>query len=699
MGITTSVVVSVSKGIIPTITPRPRYSIRNTTPVMPKKSAWYYQYRRRMRALEGNPIRDVRDRPGDRHRDGYHQDYNEGTRGKQPSKWERRHVVGWDGEGANLPSGEHVYNLLSNSQGHVLVDMKGLDTIEVFDFMLEHSREDDINVIYGGSYDVNMILRDLPRSRLEDLWKNGNTNWKDYRIFYANRKKFTIQLVEKGKVIKSFVLWDVIGYFQAPFVLACEKWLGDLPILKEIQKMKDQRSTFKSENIEDIIQYNRTECKLLVLLCESLFSSLDECDIKLQRYDGAGSIAAAMLRKNSIQKYKGKQPKLLTQVAQCGYSGGRIEAVKCGTTIKPTSIYRHDINSAYPSGALWLPDYTGATWEISDEWDGSTNSIVEVEWDFEYDEPFYPLWYRDDFGGISYPRAGRGWYWGAEIKNLYKYHGDDFQVLHAYNCTLASDYQPFHFIEDYYRMRREFKERESMASESLKLGLNSLYGKLVQQAGYREGRIPSYHQLLWGGQITANTRAKLYDVAMQAPADVISFATDAVFSTKRLDVDEGTGLGQWTVDTFQGMTIVQAGVYFLDRDGKWSDKYRGFDKGSLDREKIIQCWKDKTPYEATLTRFIGLGSALNSSDFGIWRTWRTEPRSLDIYPTGKRIAGSDKRYATGLRTTKPQPNITPGVLSRPYKIAWLDGVREGGTERVNGIPLEVLVDEYEDGNL
>lgn len=654
-----------------------------------------------LRTIAGKPIVDKR--KGDRHKPGY-------IRKKQPprpyvkraSKWERRSIVAWDGEGANLDSGEHVYNLLANSNGDYILDHEGLSTLQIFEFFMEYSNEDSINVVFGGSYDINMILKDIPREVLYRLWTSGKCYWKNYRIIWATRKKFTVQLIStKNRVIKTFILWDVIGYFQSSFVVACQRWLGDLDVLKDIQSMKIQRSSFKSEDIDDIIEYNRKECLLLVILMTRLFESIDEAELQLMRYDGAGSIAAAILMKNEVKKYKGKIPASVNRQAQYAYSGGRIEAVKCGTTTKPTKIYRYDINSAYPYACLSLPSYVGATWKKEREWDGSTNSLVCIKYHFVKDAPFYPLWYRDNHGSISYPQNGYGVYWGAEVENLYKYYEQDvdFQVLWSINCTLDDNTKPFAFNLELFELRKKFKDEGSMASESLKLGMNSEYGKLVQQAGYREGRIPTYHQLLWGGQITAFTRARLFDAAMQSPKDVISFATDAVFTTKSLDLTIGNELGQWTEDEFQGITIVQAGVYFLDNTTNWQEKFRGFDKGSLDREKIVKCWEEGTDYEATLTRFVGLGSSLAATDFTVWRTWRTDSRSLDIRPTGKRIAGSRTDYHKGLRVTKACPNITPDIISAPYPIEWIDGVKPSAKQVVNGVPLEVLVDEEEDGIL
>ena len=234
---------------------------------------------------------------------------------KYQSRFDRRKIVAWDGEGANLPTGKHVYNLLANSRGLYLVNHTGLSTDECFQFMLGSSTGREINVVFVGSYDVNMILRDVPEDRLRGLWKEGRCTWNQYEIFYSHRKRFAVyENVHTKKRKRSFVLWDVFGYFQSSFVKACRKWLGEdfagsLLVFDDIEAMKVKRSTFQVETIDSIIKYNYAECQLLVLLVEALFRSMDVAGISLQRYDGAGSIAASLLRKNNILMPKGDDDK------------------------------------------------------------------------------------------------------------------------------------------------------------------------------------------------------------------------------------------------------------------------------------------------------------------------------------------------------------------------------------------------------
>ena len=657
-----------------------------------------------MRMLKDNPLpRDTR--KGDRHKDRHRR---HGKGGRKLTKWQRRKIVAWDGEGANLADGTHVYNLLAYQhrtqdlewEGNHVIRPEGLGTRECFEFFLKHSDPDAINVIFGGSYDVNMMLIEVPPSKLLTLWQDGSVRWGPYKIGYAHRKKFTVgKFVQRGnkKVYKSFVLWDVLGFFQSNFVYACRKWIGESPVLDAIEQMKFQRSDFSNERIEEIVDYNTQECKLLVMLMEQLFKALDEGGIRLIRYDGAGAIAGSLLSSWGVVQHKGEPPDLVNRHAQFAYSGGRIEAPKLGNM--EGDIYRYDINSAYPSGCLTLPSYAGATWDMDLTWNGSHNSMVTVEFNFRDNAPFYPLWYRAHDGSISYPRNGMGVYWGVEIENLREFYeeGKDYTILRAINCNLLDPtVRPFGMLEDVYALRLKFKARGSMASEALKLGMNSIYGKLAQQAGYRGGRIPSYHQLLWAGQITAQTRAKLYKAAMQHPDSVIAFATDAIISTEPFDLPTGKGLGMWTPERFTGLTIVQPGVYWLKDGDEWSSKFRGFDKGSLSRDTIIECWRKGEPYQARLTRFVTLGSALSSKDFyKHWRRWETMPRSLDIMPTGKRVPGNDTCFGERLCATLPVSNLTPDAMSTAYPLLWVEGTTTL-REQIEGVDIRLLEEEWMD---
>lgn len=605
-----------------------------------------------------------------------------------------------------------MYNLLCNSDGAYLSKKEGLSTESIFDFLFSHSDPNAINVVYGGSYDVNMMLGSLTRQQVSMLWEKGHCFYGDYKIIYNHRKKFTLHRYYKvGSRSKHdvFILWDVLGYFQSTFVTACRKWLGDLPILDMIEDMKQDRNNFSVKEFAKILEYCLAECNLLVKMTEALFDAMDEGEIVLDRYDGAGSIAAALLRKYKTAQHRGEPSEEALKWARYAYSGGWIEAMRFGNQ-EDRPIYRNDINSAYPSAAMMLPSYNNASWEVEANWNGLASSLVEVEWHFD-EAPYYPLYFRNRDGSIIHPRTGRGIYYGAEIENLQRYHAGQYKILQACNVRLSDhDTKPFAFIAEVYMLRLLYKSMGSMASEALKLGMNSIYGKLAQQAGYRNGRIPVYHHLLWAGEITSRTRAKLYSASMQNPSAVIAFATDAIISDAPFNLPTGNQLGEWTPEVFNGVTMIQPGVYFLqgertdDNPSGWHDKYRGFDKGAIIRQGVVDAWSQgQSEYLAYLTRFVTMGSALSRKPedfYTYWRTWaQADERKLDLQPGGKRAGVPSVDFATRLCGTLASPNweypdLTP--ISCPFRLEWVTDYDAPDRHVINGVDMRILQQEFEE---
>jgi hypothetical protein len=195
---------------------------------------------------------------------------------------------------------------------------------------------------------------------------------------------------------------------------------------------------------------------------------------------------------------------------------------------------------------------------------------------------------------------------------------------------------------------------------------------------------------------------------MLDPRSVIAFATDAVISTRKLALQRNTGLGGWTHEELSGITIVQAGVYWLKQGDEWLVKYRGFDKGSLDREDVLRCWATAQNYKARLTRFYGMGSAVGLNNFtDYWRVWRTEVRELDLTPGGKRHGGKNTNYHEKLCDTVAMVNhfwhdtwtmpLEKRTMSTPYPIMWglLGDTNFRMMDLGNGMPEDVREAEWE----
>lgn len=642
------------------------------------------------------------------------------------TKWGKRSIVAWDGEGCNLGSNQ-LYVLLANSRGEAIVNRGGLTTVECLSFLTAHAKADDINVIFGGSYDANMWLADLPRTNLAEIWKTGKTRFAHFYITYQWRKRFTVTNTQTNG---SAVIWDVLGFFQTKFVDTVRLWLPEVDVT-EMEAMKEARPTFDLRLLDEIIKYNAEECRLLVRVCENLFAAFDVAGIRLNRYDGAGAIAAALMRARGVQTHKGVLPASVLDAARYSYAGGRIEAPRAGK--HDGRIYRADINSAYPAAIRFLPCLAPGhgRWVHTRPHEEDTFYVSHVRWSYREGQPFYPFFYRTDDGRILFPREGEGWCWNPELQAAlnHKTEQDHVEVLECYAWRSSCNCKVFDWVQELYDQRYEFKkileagDPRGRAELPIKLGINSLYGKMAQQAGWESsGKPPTFHCLPWAGFVTSYTRAKLYDTAMQVPGDVIAFATDAIISTAPLELEVSKQLGDWSLEEFDGIVMVQPGVYFLREVGKdWASdergkgkeaKYRGFDKGTLDRDGILRAWQrgcgdDSCPtsyrhdhYHATCTRFVGAGSALASpSWYHHWRTWRTEPRMLSLEPGGKRRHDprvSLKEYASRLVATLPEINHDPSVISAPYPLAWMDGKNSLITEQIGGVDIDVIEKEWID---
>lgn len=645
------------------------------------------------------------------------------TSGKKVSKFQRGTFIAYDGEGITTAKGKHIYIMLCNSLGEEIVNPKGLSTADCLDFLIRTGEENRnaIHVCFGASYDVNMILADVPRAQLERIW---NGEWvdicdKQYTVNYRPRKSFTVRRRNAfenrgGKLVKiknnGLVLWDVFGFFQGTFVSAVEKYLGaDHPHLSFITEQKKLRGTFKEKQIPEILRYCHAECVVLRELMERLREYLITAELLISRWDGAGACAAALLRREKISEHKGiESDYAVLEAAQCAYAGGRSEIIQYGH--KPdTPIYHYDICSAYPAAMLSLPSFERGVWihsnNISEPPSDNIFAMYRVRWEFN-DAAMYPLFWRASDASIFYPQEGEGWYWSPEIAATCEalecgIISGKFEILEKWEWRTGSPNKPFEFLPALYEQRREWKKQGVGAEKVLKLAINSCYGKLAQHLGGTEEKPPRYHKLEWAGFITSQTRANLYRAlfpALKVDA-AIMVATDAVYSLVPLpQLPIGSALGNWEYTEHTGITVVQSGVYWVDNGNDSSMFCRGFDKGSLDRAKIIRGWKKKdSSYSASLTRFITMGSALQGKkSFNKWRTWSERPRELSLNVSGTKrvdaIEFNKRNPALGLVTTYPAipgAQVVGQVMSSAYPLPWIEAAAARSAS-FDGVPLHIV---------
>lgn len=639
---------------------------------------------------------------------------------------------------------DHRYALLMDSDGGEVWAPEGrLRAKQCLDFLLAITIRDRnaIPVIFSGGYDVcHMLAFELGRDDILQLLRGGDLSGRrylditlsdgdgahDYRIECRPRKSLTVwrfaagadkyrrherrdggaewKLAPEARVC----LWDCWGFFQGTFIDAMNNWIPGDPDQEFVAAMKGERSTFDRSDIATIRRYTAAELRCLVLMMERVRTAMRALGLTLNRWDGAGAIAKAMFRANDVKSHLGKSPDHIVDAARVAYAGGHIEACQLG--YHPGKVYHYDINSAYPSWFIRLPSLAAGDWHGGDpSEDGLAPpagfTLVRIEYHFKAGLPFYPLFWRAPSGAILYPERGSGWYWYPEFSAAEKFaslHGAyDFRVVEWHTWVGTANALPFGWIAAAYQVRRDVIMRSratGVRDDShlmIRLGLNSCYGATAQQVGARfdfdTGEIvpPTYFQLEWAGYVTSGCRAQLIEAATPNPWAIISFATDAIFSTEPLDLpcDPVKRLGEWEAHTHDnGMSIVMPGVYWLHDADSITHHSRGFDKKTLsDPEMVHRAWArgDET-IAVTQRRMITLGSALMSENFWTLRgLFVSTERELKLngfnskrHPVANLRAKAAHRQL--VRTvprelTEDAGQSLASLMSAPYPIAWLDG--------------------------
>jgi hypothetical protein len=101
----------------------------------------------------------------------------------------------------------------------------------------------------------------------------------------------------------------------------------------------------------------------------------------------------------------------------------------------------------------------------------------------------------------------------------------------------------------------------------LKLGINGAWGKTAQSVGGRGGMPPGSASPWYAGVVTSETRAQCISAALNAPWNVIHFATDGIQSNAPLHIEsEQKALGTWEMDTFTRGVYIKPGIYAFAND-------------------------------------------------------------------------------------------------------------------------------------
>lgn len=581
---------------------------------------------------------------------------------------EQRQFVAWDGEGISREGSRRPqsYVLFGCSTGEHISSPRRLGTFDILDFVVDIGSRNPsaIHVGFAFNYDANMILQSLSESTLKKIHKQGGVTLvkKDgcrYYVQFRPSKWFSVTRYNQGYDRKrnphakvTVRIYDIFGFFNCSFIKAYEDLVGPVPDI--VREGKEKRGEFTDETYVE--KYWSAEIVLLRELAEELRKRLYGAGLRINQWHGPGALASYALRQHQMKQFMGQSPEPVREAARYGYAGGRFEIFKLGRIKGP--IYSLDINSAYPFGITRLPDLGAGEWTHIDSMPDrlARFGIYRVRLIPDRADTFTPtaagpLFHRDRLGNISYPWLLEGWYWSPEVENLRHLPGR-WEILEGWEHTGGyAGAQPFHWVQDMYNTRREWKAKGYGSQLALKLCMNSLYGKMAQRIGWDQVNMaaPQWHQLEWAGWVTSLTRAMLWDVMRRIPFDdLIAVETDGLYTTvdpRTLGIVDSKELGGWEVNVYDEILYVQSGMAWLRKGEEWTCKRRGLDARTFelgdcsDYLRTLAPQAVWQPYVGQTTRFIGLGAALISEAPTKVRhcVWETREREIRPGMNGKRI--------------------------------------------------------------
>jgi hypothetical protein len=601
--------------------------------------------------------------------------------------------LGIDGEGSGRRPHVYTYLAYSDESGGFSRDIHKPNTRQALDFLL--TIPDGYTVVaFAFGYDLTKILADLPDSHLFHLfrpetreywsWKamrrvNKPVRWAGFELdFMAG--KFS---VKKGR--KKVVVWDVFKFFATRFTNALEAWQVETD-LEHMKAMKESRSAFDSMSQKEINAYCREECRTLAILASRLYKAHCEAGLQLKGFYGAGSTGAALLNKLDVKDYRNDGPEKMRDELARGFFGGRFENSVVGTFKRP--VWSYDISSAYPYQCTRLPCLVCGEWRHTTKERVAINAraaLVRCEIDTLDKIAWGPFPFRTKKGEITYPHAGECVVWKDEYLAGKRLYPTDVTFHSAWylsgECKCGRPY-PFTDIAAVYRERVKLgKEGKGMV---LKLGANSVYGKLAQSIG-----APQFQSWVWAGMITSGCRAMILDAigACKNRHSMLMVATDGIYSAEPLDLpkpwDTGTydlkkPLGGWEEKRYEkGVVCLRPGVYFpVDPTEKeLADiRARGLGKAVMAKHwrkavDALESGKDSVQFPS-VQRFIGAVSSVYQTPTGDYRRsedygeWIEREIKLSFNPLPKRHLGATidgyKRLVT---------RNFAGQLTEPYDAA------------------------------
>ncbi len=431
-------------------------------------------------------------------------------------------------------------------------------------------------VCYNLKYDMGALLQRLPIENLEELRSKDKTVYDSFSYSAIGYKCLTIR---KGK--NSVHFWDMLNFYQMRLEDAAILYLDN-------RKMEEEVSLFSPEYVRDnwgqISTYCIHDAKLVEALALVIIKRFESYGVYPKKLYSVAYISYQYFRTHTpyvtVRKYWDRYKELL-QFSLYAYAGGKFEVTQKG----PGYYYEYDIISAYPAEIRNLVDITWARVVQSSKYrKEAVYGFLQVNVSIPFDMYTPTVCKRH---GVNVYAVGE--YSTYCTKQEYEYliaSGADVTILDAWWIHVDNKQYPYRTeIDRLMSLKERFKsEGKELDLHTVKLLMNSLYGKFVQLIKTEEGwKASSCWNPIYAAVITANCRIKMSNL-QSIYATITAVHTDSVLSTARLPFDKKGAIGDLIFETEGAGIILGAGIYEIGS----KVKFRGFHGALLLSEVIPQ---------------------------------------------------------------------------------------------------------------
>lgn len=419
-------------------------------------------------------------------------------------------------------------------------------------------------------FDVDAIFK--PIADKIDFEKKGFWNVKigKYQVKYLKGKMLYIK-TKKG----SKYFFDVNNFYEGSLSKVSRDILG-----MEKTGENFNKNFMENENFDEVVKYCMNDAYLTKELAKILFTGIENISKDLI---GVRSSPRRLLSRASLAEFylikkipfEVLRPMYDFEILNYGYKayhGGMFDLYERGLL----SVDTIDLKSAYPYEISNLIDLSRGEWKYVKNFDENAYyGFYHVK--IKYNG-FIPLQLKN--GNVIYPVTEKRYEYYAtqnELKNF-----KDWEVIDGYVFYPSKIIKPFKPLIDYLFDLKERNKENKVKYLLIKKIINSMYGKFVQIAGDKTGKI---FNSVYGAVITSNTRLKIYE-GMKLFDKIYEIDTDSISGKLKNGFISGKNLGEFELKEKNSEKIIIENGISLTPDLKTFFNTRGFSKSQIQNFKI-----------------------------------------------------------------------------------------------------------------